>query len=46
MTAYHNQTAPILQYYQQRSILQSIDAMQKIGQVTHQLDEILYKSIV
>lgn len=46
MTAYHNQTAPILQYYQQRNILKSIDAMQKIGQVTQQLDEILYKSIV
>ena len=46
MSAYHSQTAPILQYYQQRSILQSIDAMQKIGQVTTQLDEILYKSIV
>jgi adenylate kinase len=46
MTAYHSQTAPILQYYQQRNILQSIDAMQKIGQVTTQLDEILYRSIV
>ena len=30
MQAYHGQTAPILNYYQDKNILQTIDAMQKI----------------
>ncbi len=46
MQAYHAQTAPILSYYQDRSILKTIDAMQPIKVVTHQLDETLYKNIV
>jgi adenylate kinase len=45
MQAYHGQTAPILSYYNQRSILSTIDAMQPIKQVTQHLDEILYKNI-
>jgi adenylate kinase len=45
MQAYHGQTAPILSYYNQRHILQTIDAMQPIQKVTHNLDEILYKNI-
>jgi len=34
MTAYHNQTAPILDYYRSKNILQTIDAMQGIRDVT------------
>ena len=46
MQAYHGQTAPILSYYSQRNILQTIDAMQPIKNVTQQLDEALYRNIV
>ena len=45
MVAYHGQTAPILSYFNQRQILQTIDAMQPIKNVTQRLDEILYKNI-
>ena len=46
MQAYHASTAPILNYYQQKHILKTIDAMQKIQQVTQQIDEAIYRNIV
>jgi adenylate kinase family enzyme len=46
MQAYHQQTAPILAYYQQRNILNTIDAMQPIKTVSQKIDEALYKRIV
>jgi adenylate kinase len=45
MQAYHGQTAPILDYYNKKHILKTIDAMQPIKNVTQNLDEILYKNI-
>lgn len=45
MQAYHGQTSPILQYYQGRNILKTIDAMQQISQVQQQIDENIYNRI-
>jgi adenylate kinase len=45
MQAYHTQTAPILAYYQQRNILNSIDAMASINTVRQHIDEALYRNI-
>ena len=33
MNAYHSQTAPILEYYQKKNILHSVDAMQHVDDV-------------
>ncbi len=46
MSAYHQQTAPILDYYRQKNILNTIDAMQGIKNVTQQIDEKLYSRIL
>ena len=42
MQAYHAQTSPILAYYQQRNILNTIDAMQPIAKVNQVLDHALF----
>lgn len=46
MAAYHNQTAPILDYYRQKNILKSIDAMAQIDQVKTQIHSSIYNNIV
>lgn len=46
MQAYHSQTAPILDYYNQRNILNTIDAMAPINSVRQHIDDILYRNIV
>jgi adenylate kinase len=39
--AYHAQTAPILPYYRNKGILQAVDGMADIDEVTRQIDAIL-----
>jgi len=46
MQAYNSSTAPILNYYAQKNILQTIDAMQSIKDVNHQIDSSIYRNIV
>ena len=46
MSAYHQQTAPILDYYRSKNILSTIDAMQGIRDVTQQIDQSLYNNII
>ena len=41
LSQYHDQTAPILPYYQGKGILKSVDGMAEIGEVTRQLEAIL-----
>ena len=41
LAAYHAQTAPILPYYRSRGVLQTIDGMAAIDEVTRQLEDIL-----
>jgi len=41
LEAYHRQTAPLLPYYQQKSVLISVDGMADIGEVTLQIDGII-----
>ena len=41
LEAYHAQTAPILPYYRDKGILQSVDGMASIDEVTEQLRELL-----
>lgn len=45
MQAYHGQTAPILDYYKQKNILKTIDAMAEIGNVKQQIHESIYSRI-
>ena len=42
MSAYHGQTAPILDYYKQKNILKTIDAMAPIQNVQQQIHESIY----
>eukprot|EP00347_Sterkiella_histriomuscorum_P010621 403375566 len=42
MSAYHGQTAPILEYYRNKNILNTIDAMAEIGNVKQQIHESIY----
>jgi adenylate kinase len=46
MSAYHGQTAPILDYYRQKNILKTIDAMAEIGQVGQQIHQSIYNKII
>jgi adenylate kinase len=39
--AYHAQTAPILPYYRKKGVLQAVDGMADIDEVTRQIDAIL-----
>jgi adenylate kinase len=41
LDAYHAQTAPILPYYRKKGILQAVDGMADIDEVTRQIDAIL-----
>jgi len=41
LAQYHDQTAPILPYYQGKGILKAVDGMADIGEVTRQLEAIL-----
>ena len=45
LSIYHQTTKPILQYYQKKNILASIDAMQKIDKVQQQIDESIHHRI-
>ncbi|CDW81498.1 adenylate kinase b-like [Stylonychia lemnae] len=46
MGAYHGLTAPILDYYRQKNILKTIDAMAEISQVGQQIHESIYNKII
>jgi len=39
--AYHEQTAPLLPYYEGRGILRKVDGMAEIDEVTQQIEEVL-----
>ena len=41
LAVYHNQTAPILPYYEARGTLKSVDGMAAIDQVSAEIDQIL-----
>ena len=41
LEAYHAQTAPLLPYYKQKSVLTSVDGMADIEEVTRQIDAII-----
>ncbi|MEZ5690595.1 MAG: adenylate kinase [Rickettsiales bacterium] len=41
LEAYHQQTAPLLPYYRQKGMLESVDGMAEIGDVTKSIDDIL-----
>ncbi|CDW82823.1 adenylate kinase [Stylonychia lemnae] len=45
MTAYHDQTSPILNYYRNKNILYTINAMAAIDQVQQQIHESIYNKI-
>ena len=44
LAAYHAQTAPLIDYYGAKGILQSVDGMASIDEVTRQIDEALTKA--
>lgn len=44
LEAYHAQTAPILPYYAQAGVLQGVDGMAGIDEVTRQIEEVLGRS--
>lgn len=46
MESYHKSTTPILKYYQQKSLLTTIDAMQKIDTVWNDIHGTIYDKIV
>ena len=41
LDAYRAQTAPILPYYRDRGVLESVDGMAPIGEVTVQIQRVL-----
>jgi adenylate kinase len=41
LEAYHEQTAPIIDYYSDKNVLRSIDGMAEIDQVTAKLNEVI-----
>jgi len=41
LDVYHNQTAPLISYYEERGILKSVDGMAGIDQVSGQIEEVL-----
>lgn len=41
LAAYHAQTAPILPYYKEKGVLQAVDGMAGIDEVTHQIEAVL-----
>jgi adenylate kinase len=44
LAAYHAQTAPILPYYRQKGILETVDGMAEIDEVTRQIEVILQRN--
>lgn len=45
MSQYHSQTAPILDYYRNKNILKTIDAMANIEKVQQQIHEAVYNKL-
>mmetsp|Transcript_17962 Transcript_17962/g.30560 ORF Transcript_17962/g.30560 Transcript_17962/m.30560 type:complete len:248 (-) Transcript_17962:108-851(-) len=43
--AYHSQTSPILSFYQNKGVLRSVDAMQKMDKVKGEIHSFLYEPI-
>ena len=41
LKAYHEQTAPLLPYYEGRGILRKVDGMAEIDDVTRQIEDVL-----
>ena len=41
LAAYHKQTAPILPYYKERGVLETVDGMADIDVVTEQIEALL-----
>jgi len=41
LEAYHNQTAPLLPYYENKGILKKIDGMAEIDEVTRQIEAVI-----
>jgi adenylate kinase len=41
LSAYRNQTAPLLPYYRERGILRTVDGMADIDEVTRQIEQIV-----
>jgi adenylate kinase len=41
LEAYHRQTAPLLPYYRGKGILQQVDGMASIEEVSRQIDKVL-----
>ena len=41
LVAYHNQTAPILPYYEKKGLLRSVDGMAEMADVARQIDQVL-----
>lgn len=41
LTVFHNQTAPLLPYYQERGILRTVDGMAEIDEVSRQIEAII-----
>ncbi len=41
LVVYHEQTAPLIEYYQKKGVLKSIDGMADIDEVSNQIEEVL-----
>jgi len=41
LVAYHQQTAPILPYYEKKGLLRSVDGMAEMAEVARQIDQVL-----
>ncbi|TMV08948.1 adenylate kinase [Ruegeria sediminis] len=41
LAAYHEQTAPLIEYYKGKGVLKQIDAMGEIGEIAHNLETIV-----
>ena len=44
LKVYHNQTAPILPYYRAKGLLQTVDGMAPIDDVSREIDGLLKKA--
>ncbi len=41
LVVYHEQTAPLIEYYQKKGVLKSIDGMADVDEVSNQIEEVL-----
>jgi len=41
LIVYHEQTAPLIEYYQKKGVLKSIDGMADVDEVSNQIEEVL-----